>query len=138
MAVGLPAEWGRCGRSRRCRGAGQGAERSSLTGTITSTVLYASHYAGGGELPKQIPQTFSVPSRSVPKKDPPAMAEWRNLKCAFIAPAVITAKASVIKATVKSSITVRCVTECPKTGIRKKTTHKPLFSHYYASSPTLA
>lgn len=47
-------EW--CGRSRRW---GQGAERSSLTGTITSTVLYASHYAGEGKLPKQT-NTFTA------------------------------------------------------------------------------
>lgn len=63
------------------------------------------------------------PARVVPKREIPAMAEWSNLKRAFMAPAVSTAKASVIKATGKVSITVCCVTECPRTGTRKK--HNP-------------
>lgn len=44
-----------------------------------------------------------------------------------MASVVITAKASVIKATRRFS-SVCHVTECPRTGTGRKTTHKSLFS----------
>lgn len=93
----LGGSWVACTAGSGMGGAGgcQGAERSSLTWTTTSTVLYAGHYAGGRELPEQIQRTLLLPSRTVPKRDRPTMAEWSDLKCAFMALAVITAKASV-------------------------------------------
>lgn len=45
-----------------------------------------------------------------------------------MAPAVITAKASGIKATEKSSVNV-CVTECPSTGTRKKDNPQTFIQH---------
>lgn len=62
--------------------------------------------------------------------------DWSNLKCAYMAPAVITAKGSVIKATGKFSITVCCVTECPRTGTRKRQPTNLYSAHHHVSSPT--